>query len=61
MAGCDFCPRCNAYARPIVWLGKGKGCICEDCYEKEVKSSERDSGGNHSDNLRNNSGVELDE
>lgn len=51
----DFCPRCNGYALPMVWLGDSEGWICEDCYEKEVKKNEHNSSGNHSDNLRNSS------
>ncbi len=53
MTGLDLCPRCGAYAQPMVWLGKGRGWICEDCYDKEVKENANISD-NHNNNLLNN-------
>ena len=56
MTALDFCPRCRAYASPMVWLGEHKGWICEDCYNKEVKedANKRD---NNCDNMRDNRGY----
>ena len=60
MMGLDLCPRCGAYASPMVWLGKDNGWICDDSYDKEVKANEHNSSGNHSDNMCNIGGAELD-
>lgn len=57
MTGLDLCPRCGAYAQPMVWLGKGKGFICEDCYDKEVKEDANISD-NHCNNMHHNSGSD---
>lgn len=41
----DICPKCCCNNAPMVWLGKGKGWICEDCIEKlEVKQDARREG-----------------
>lgn len=56
----DICPRCNCNNAPMVWLGKGKGCICEDCYDKEVKEHERDCNCNNTNNLCDIGGACLD-
>ena len=60
MTGLDLCPRCGAYAQPMVWLGKGKGFICEDCYDKEVKENESDCNCNHINNMCDNRDSVMD-
>ena len=32
---CDICPKCGCNNAPMVWLGKKKGWLCEDCYDKQ--------------------------
>lgn len=55
MTGLDLCPRCGAYAQPMVWLGKNRGWICEDCWESEQKAKEEKRhaciNSNNSNNL----------
>lgn len=35
MFALDICPKCGCNNAPMVWLGKDKGWLCEDCYEKQ--------------------------
>lgn len=55
MTGLDLCPRCGAYAQPMVWLGENRGWICEDCWETEQKAKEEKRhaciNSNNSNNL----------
>lgn len=55
MTGLDLCPRCGAYAQPMVWLGENRGWICEDCWKKEQKAKEEKRhaciNSNNSNNL----------
>lgn len=56
---CDICPRCRCNNAPMVYLGKGKGCICEDCYDKEVKENANISD-NYCTNMHHISGSSID-
>ena len=38
----DMCPRCGCNNAPLVWLGNGKGWLCEDCFDKEKRDEKRD-------------------
>lgn len=49
----DICPKCNCNNAPMVWLGKDRGWICEDCYEKEV-SENANISDNHNHNMLDN-------
>lgn len=31
----DMCPKCGCNNAPLVYLGKDKGWLCEDCLEKQ--------------------------
>lgn len=37
-----LCPICNTNNAPMVWMGKDRGWICEDCVEKLEKSKNMD-------------------
>lgn len=52
--GIDICPICGCNNAPMVWLGKNKGWICEDCYERREENVKLSD--NHNNNLRDNSG-----
>lgn len=57
--GFDICPRCSCNNAPMVWLGKEKGWICEDCYDKEVKENANISD-NHCNNMHHIGGTCID-
>lgn len=54
----DICPKCSCNNAPMVWLGKGKGWICEDCFEfeREVKKDANISDY-HNHNMSNSCGA----
>ena len=36
----DMCPKCGCNNAPLVYLGKDKGWLCEDCLAKEQRANE---------------------
>lgn len=55
----DRCPRCNHNDAPMVWLGEGKGWLCEDCFEKERRNENANISDNHVNHMRDNSDSSI--
>ena len=37
----DICPKCHTNNFSMVWLGKGKGWLCEDCLAEEKATEQK--------------------